>query len=96
MVSVPITRELAVSLIEDALKEISVGALLFDAVLTAEVLVNVSELLPVPALDTSAVTAVFIWSFRTWVVAKIFFDESLKFLVLCQNGRSWNLLVAYG
>ena len=57
---VPITKELAFSVIDNELRLISVGALLAEAVSTAELFLKVSDPPPVPALDTSVVTAVLI------------------------------------
>ena len=72
----PITKEEAASLIAFALSAMFVGALLVDAVSIADLLVNVIEAAPEPALVTSEVTASLIWSLSTWVVANIFLEES--------------------
>ena len=56
MVSVPITKELAASLIAFLLNVIFVGALLLAAVLTT--LASVKVIFPVPELLTSAAAAV--------------------------------------
>ena len=48
------------SVIDNELRVISVGALLAEAVSTAELFLKVSDPPPVPALDTSVVTAVLI------------------------------------
>ena len=52
----PITNDVAVSLIEFELNVILVGALLIAAVFTS--FASVKEIFPVPTLPTSAVTAV--------------------------------------
>ena len=57
MLNTPITSDVAASLIELALKAISVGAALLAAVTTASELVN--AILPEPELVTSASVAVF-------------------------------------
>ena len=58
-----------------ALSAMFVGALLVEAVSIADLLVNVIEASPEPALVTSEVTASLIWSLSTWVVANIFLED---------------------